>query len=275
MKDVLEEIVAWKRIEVAEAKAQTPFRQLEQDVLRLIDSETAPPPSMSRALQESQTGIIAEFKRRSPSKGWINEEAQVADVTHAYQQGGAATVSILTDEKFFGGHDVFVTQTRQAGLTLPVLYKNFVIDEYQLFQARCCGASAALLIAACLRKDQCRRLLRLAHDLSLEVLLETHSEAELEYVELEPEMCGVNNRNLGTFVTDVDNSFRMAQRLPADICKVSESGISDPATVLRLRQAGYRGFLIGETFMKTGAPGEALSALIHSLTQDLETQKTQ
>lgn len=265
MKDVLEEIVAWKRIEVAEAKAQTPLRQLELDVLRLTDSEPAPPPSMRRALLESPTGIIAEFKRRSPSKGWIHEDAQVAAVTCAYEQGGAAAVSILTDERYFGGHDIFVTQARQAGLTLPVLYKNFVIDEYQLFQARRCGASAALLIAACLRKDECRRLLRLAHDLSLEVLLETHKESELEYVELEPDVCGVNNRNLGTFVTDVDNSFRLAKQLPAECCKVSESGISAPATVVRLRQAGYKGFLIGETLMKTSDPGKALSVLISEI----------
>ena len=145
------------------------------------------------------------------------------------------------------------------GVKIPVLYKNFVIDEYQLFQARLCGASAVLLIAADLKKAECKSLLKTAHDLGLEVLLEMHSEPELEYVELEPDMCGINNRNLGTFVTDVQNSFRLAELLPKDAVKVSESGISNPDTVKALRVAGFRGFLIGENFMKTLDPGKALA----------------
>ena len=154
---------------------------------------------------------------------------------------------------------------RHAGVNIPILYKNFVIDEYQLFQARLCGASAVLLIAADLSLQECGTLLHTAHELGLEVLLEMHSEPELEYAALEPDMCGINNRNLGSFVTDVDNSFRLAELLPKDAVKVSESGISNPDTVKALRQAGFRGFLIGENFMKTADPGQALNEFISKL----------
>ena len=156
-------------------------------------------------------------------------------------------------------------EARQAGVTIPVLYKNFVIDEYQLFQARLCGASAVLLIAADLTRQKCKTLLATAHDLGLEVLLEMHSKPELEYAELCPDMCGINNRNLGSFVTDVQNSFRLAEQLPTEALKVSESGISNPVTVRELREAGFRGFLIGETFMKTPDPGNALNEFITKL----------
>jgi indole-3-glycerol phosphate synthase len=146
-----------------------------------------------------------------------------------------------------------------------VLYKNFVINEAQLYAAALCGASAVLLIAACLTKAQCQQLLNKAHDLGLEVLLEMHSEQELEYAELQPDLCGINNRNLGSFVTDVENSFRLAEKLPKDAVKVSESGISNPDTVKALRQAGFNGFLIGENFMKTADPGLALNEFISKL----------
>ena len=245
MKDILEQIIAHKREEVAALYAKKP--------------------SIREALLQSDTGIIAEFKRRSPSKGWIKEDGRADIIPLSYQQNGAAALSILTDEHFFGGHDDFIRQARQSGVTLPILYKNFVIDEAQLHAAALCGASAVLLIAACLSKQACAALMNKAHELGLEVLLEMHSEAELEYAELGPDLCGINNRNLGSFVTDVDNSFRLAERLPKDAVKVSESGISDPATVRALRQAGFRGFLIGETFMKTADPGLALNEFIAKL----------
>ena len=245
MKDILEQIIAHKREEVAALYAKKP--------------------SLREALLQSDTGIIAEFKRRSPSKGWIKEDGRADIIPLSYQQNGAAALSILTDEHFFGGHDDFIRQARQSGVTLPILYKNFVIDEAQLHAAALCGASAVLLIAACLSKQACAALMNKAHELGLEVLLEMHSEAELEYAELGPDLCGINNRNLGSFVTDVDNSFRLAERLPKDAVKVSESGISDPATVRALRQAGFRGFLIGETFMKTANPGQALHDFINQL----------
>ncbi len=264
-KDVLEEIVEWKRVEVEQFKAILPLSMLARQVERKVVAEAQPPPSMREALMRSATGIIAEFKRKSPSKGWINQAALPEMVTLGYQQEGATAVSILTDERFFGGADEFVTTAREAGLTLPVLYKNFVIDEYQLFQARLCGASAVLLIAADLTLDECRMLLGRAHDLQLEVLLEVHGEDELDYVDLQPDMCGVNNRHLGTFVTDVDNSFRLAAQLPGGMCKVSESGISHPDTVVRLREVGFRGFLIGEFLMKAQRPEQQLAGLLRQI----------
>ena len=247
-KDILEQIIAHKREELATLYAKKP--------------------SLREALLASDTGIIAEFKRRSPSKGWIKEEGRADIIPLSYQQNGAAALSILTDEHYFGGHDDFIRQARQSGVTLPILYKNFVIDEAQLYAAALCGASAVLLIVACLSKEQCRELMNKAHALGLEVLLEMHSESELEYADLGPDLCGINNRNLGSFVTDVENSFRLAERLPKDAVKVSESGISNPDTVRALRQAGFRGFLIGETFMKTPDPGQALAKFIGKLTID-------
>ena len=244
-KDILEQIIDHKREEVSVLYAKKP--------------------SLREALLQSDTGIIAEFKRRSPSKGWIKEDGRADIIPLSYQQNGAAALSILTDEHFFGGHDDFIRAARRSGVTLPILYKNFVIDEAQLYAAALCGASAVLLIAACLSKTECKCLMDKAHQLSLEVLLEMHSEAELEYAELCTDLCGINNRNLGSFVTDVDNSFRLAELLPHDAVKVSESGISNPETVRLLRQAGFRGFLIGETFMKTAEPGLALKEFISKL----------
>jgi len=242
MKDILEEIVAHKRKEV--------------------ELLYAPKPSLRQALLQSDTGIIAEFKRKSPSKGWIKQEGKAEEIPLSYQQNGATGISVLTDEKYFGGRDGFITAARESGVVIPILYKNFVVNEIQLYAAALCGASVVLLIAACLTKQECRCLIQKAHELGLEVLLEMHSEQELEYAELEPDLCGINNRNLGSFVTDVETSFRLAEKLPKDAVKVSESGISDPKTVIALREAGFRGFLIGENFMKTPNPGTALKEFI-------------
>ena len=264
--DILEEIVAHKRVEVERFKEQLSEREIHSRVEALMATpEGGIVPSISKAIKESATGIIAEFKRKSPSKGWIKEEGKAGVIPMSYQQNGASAISILTDEKYFGGKDEFIVEARKSGVTIPVLYKNFVIDEYQLFQARLCGASAALLIAAELTKAECRNLLRTAHELRLEVLLEMHSEDELEYAELEPDLCGINNRNLGTFITSVDNSFRLASLLPKDAVKVSESGISNPDTIRQLQTAGFHGFLIGECFMKEENPGSALSHFIKEI----------
>lgn len=262
MKDILEEITQWKRIEVERMKEQTDVHTLHHEVEQMLDRPVA---SMRQALQESATGIIAEFKRKSPSKGWIKENGEPQVIPTSYQQNGAAAVSILTDQRYFGGQDEFILTARQAGLTLPVLYKNFVIDEYQLFQARRCGASAVLLIAACLKKEDYRSLRHLAHELGLEVLLEMHSRPELEYADDEPDLWGINNRNLGTFVTDVQNSFDLAPLMPREVLKVSESGIARPDTVKALRLAGFQGFLIGENLMKADDPGVALNQFISKL----------
>ena len=263
MADILDNIVAHKRIEVAEFKEKLSPSALYAEVEKMMD--TTQVTSMRDALLNSETGIISEFKRRSPSKGWIMQEGKPQLIPLAYQKNGASAISILTDNNFFGGDDSYITIARESGVTLPVLYKNFIIDEYQIFQARRCGASAILLIASVLKEAECRNLIRRAHDLKLEVLLETHHERETEYAELEPDMCGVNNRNLGTFITSVENSFRLSNLLPQDMCLVSESGISDAKTIQELRNVGYKGFLIGETFMKTGNPGKALNELIAQL----------
>jgi indole-3-glycerol phosphate synthase len=244
-KDILEEIIIHKREELERMRAKKP--------------------SLREALLASESGIIAEFKRKSPSKGWIKEEGKADIIPLSYQQNGAAALSILTDKYYFGGHDDFIRTARQSGVMIPILYKNFVIDEMQLYEAALCGASAVLLIAACLTKQKCNTLLHSAHELGLEVLLEMHDKRELEYAELEPDLCGINNRNLGSFVTDVQNSFRLAELLPKDAVKVSESGISNPETVKTLRQAGFRGFLIGENFMKTPDPGQALRDFISQI----------
>lgn len=262
MKDVLDEIVAHKRLEVAAFKEQLPPSRLYQLVESIVETLQ---PSMRQALLDSPTGIIAEFKRKSPSKGWIREEGKANEIPLSYQKNGASAISILTDEKYFGGKDDFIKVARESGVTIPILYKNFIIDEYQLFQARLCGASAVLLIAADLSLVECKSLIRLSHELGLEVLLEMHEERELDYAELEPDMYGINNRNLGTFVTDVQNSFRLAFRLPNDVCKVSESGISHPDTVKMLKMTGFNGFLIGENFMRTDNPGQSLQEFISKL----------
>lgn len=261
--DILDEIVAHKRVEIDERKRYVPLQQFMGDVQLMLDNGA--PDSMRNALMRSETGIIAEFKRKSPSKGWIHQDVKPEDVTPLYEQNGASALSILTDTEYFGGYDEYVQQTRSAGVKIPILYKNFVIDEYQLFQARYCGASAVLLIAACLAKDECRRLQHLARELGLETLLEMHNDHDFEYAELEPDMYGINNRNLGTFVTDVNNSFRLADRLPEGVCRVSESGISNAKTVKELRKAGFRGFLMGEHFMRNANPGEALKSFVQEL----------
>lgn len=245
MQDILEQIIATKHEELKRMRRKKP--------------------SLREALLNSDTGIIAEFKRRSPSKGWIKEDGRPDIIPLSYQQNGAAALSILTDKQYFGGHDRFIIEARQSGVTLPILYKNFVVDEFQLYEAVLCGASAVLLIAACLTKERLRNLMEKAHDLGLEVLLEMHNKKELEYCELQPDVYGINNRHLGSFVTDVETSFRLAELLPKDAVKVSESGIASPETIRELRQAGFRGFLIGETFMKTPDPGKTLGEFIQSI----------
>ena len=262
MQDILQEIVAHKRIEVERFKAQLSEQEIHRQVETILDFST---PSLSKALCASDSGIIAEFKRKSPSKGWIKEEGKAEEIPLSYQQHGAAALSILTDEHFFGGSDAFIRIARHQGVKIPILYKNFVIDEYQLFQARLCGASAVLLIAACLTKTDCQALQQTAHELGLEVLLEMHSQEELEYAEQTPDLCGINNRHLGSFVTDVEISFRLAEYLPKEAVKVSESGLSAPLTVKQLRSAGFHGFLMGEHFMKSADPGKALEAFIQRL----------
>ena len=258
-KDILSEIIANKRFEVDLTNRNHPFGHLTSL------SEARPPPrSTQPSLAQSSTGIISEFKRRSPSKDWIFRNANVDEVIPAYQKAGASALSILTDEKYFGGSMRDVRNARPL-TDLPIIRKDFIIDEYQIYQAKVIGADAILLIAAAITREQCRYLTNVAHELNLEVLLEVHHEDEIDYTTTDVDMVGVNNRNLGSFHTDVANSFRLAELLPKNKLLVSESGLSNPETVLHLQKAGFKGFLMGEAFMKTHHPGEALSAFIEEL----------
>ena len=259
MKDILEEIIACKQKEIEN------LRQIvKEDILCDNCLAQRPRRSMRKALVSVPYGIIAEFKRKSPSKGWIKEEGRADVIPAAYAAAGAAALSILTDGKYFGGCLDYIRQARPMTDT-PILRKEFIIDEYQLYQACQAGADAVLLIAAALTRPDYERLTRKAHELGLEVLLEIHTEKELDYLAERPDMLGVNNRHLGTFHTDVENSFRIASLLPDDLLWVSESGISEPDTVRRLRDAGFRGFLMGEAFMRQPAPGAALKTFIQSV----------
>ena len=259
MKDILSEIIANKRFEVDLQKQAISIEQLQEGI-----SEAPVIRSMKQALASSKSGVIAEFKRRSPSKGWIKQDARPEEIVLSYATAGASALSILTDEKFFGGSLKDIRIARPL-VEIPILRKDFIIDEYQLYQAKIVGADAVLLIAAALEQEKCNELTEKAHSLGLEVLLEIHSPEELSYINEKIDMVGINNRNLGTFFTDVENSFRLSGQLPQDAVLVSESGISDPEIVKRLRTAGFRGFLIGETFMKTEQPGETLQNFLQAI----------
>lgn len=263
--DILQEIVAYKRQEVREMQQYLPLRQLEALAQQTVEAQPQVPSLRQAVEQAPGAAIIAEFKRRSPSKGWISQASRPEEVVPAYQAAGAAGVSILTDSHYFGGYPEHVQQARAAGVTLPVLFKNFVIDPYQVLQARHCGASAILLIAACLTQQECASLMDMAHAWGLEVLLEMHAPHEVEYAALEPDLCGVNNRALGTFHTDVQQSLHLASLLPPSSVRVSESGLADAETIARLQSVGYKGFLMGEHFMRQPQPGEALRQLLAQL----------
>lgn len=273
MKDILDDIMEFKKIEVEQQKQNLPPAELYRRVEQMkADASFRPRRSMSRALASSDTGIIAEFKRRSPSKGWINESASLERIAGGYALNGASALSVLTDEKYFGGNLDFL-RTVASMVDVPVLRKDFIIDEYQLFQAYEAGADAVLLIASCLSRESCMTLASKTHELGMEVLLEIHSADELGHLDCGADMVGVNNRNLGTFHTDVNNSFALAELLPKDSVLVSESGISDPKTICRLQDAGYSGFLIGETFMKTADPAESLLRFVDEIRQCRKSEK--
>jgi len=259
--DILETIVANKRLEVARQKEAIPLDVLLNLGAKRMNRQTV---SMRKALEQSPSGIIAEFKRRSPSKGWLFPQAKVEEIVPAYERSGATACSILTDSDFFGGSFSDLQRARIL-VQLPLLRKDFIVDEYQLYQSRALGADAILLIAASLTRDVCRNLARIAHQLEMETLLEVHAENELSHLNEYIDMLGVNNRNLGTFHTDVDHSFRIIEGMKKTVGAsgdtplfVSESGLSDTKVVKKLRAAGFRGFLIGEMFMKSDNPAETL-----------------
>jgi indole-3-glycerol phosphate synthase len=251
--NILDTIVERKRTEVAERKQRKPLEVIKADALY-----TRKTISLVEGLSRPYaSGIIAEFKRKSPSKGIINDRVDPVEVTKAYQDAGASAVSILTDAYFFGGDDQDVVRARQV-LDIPILRKEFIIDESQVHEAKALGADLILLIAACLSKEEVVRFSTLARSLGLEVLLELHDEDELEHVCATVDLVGINNRSLKTFDVNIARSLRMAGQLPKDKLKVAESGIDDPAQVKLFRENGYSAFLIGENFMKTNDPGMAL-----------------
>lgn len=257
--NILGEIIARKVVEVRESKAAVPAEVLESRI------GMAPAPrSLRRSLETISPGIVAEFKRRSPSKNWIKQNARVEDIIPAYQHAGAAALSILTDSHYFGGSLADIEAARPL-TTLPILRKEFIIDRYQLLEARAVGADAVLLIAAAIGKERCHELAAAAHELGLEVLLEVHSEEELEACSKDVDVVGVNNRDLKTFITDPARSEQIFPALPDGSLPISESGLLQPTIASRLKAAGYKGFLIGEAFMAKPNPGEALAGYISEM----------
>lgn len=256
---ILDKIIAHKKIEVSASKAIVTVEELkEQDMFK---RETY---SLRKfLLDESRTGIIAEFKRQSPSKGIINDKADVVDVTAGYTKYGASCLSVLTDEIFFGGS---MNDLKKARINqIPILRKDFMIDEYQLVEAKAMGADVILLIAACLTPQRVKEMAVYAKEMGLEVLLEIHSEDELQHICEETDIVGVNNRDLKTFTVDIQRSIELSKKIPAGKIKIAESGIHDIETIYTLRNAGFRGFLIGENFMKQPDPTIAFAEFVKQL----------
>ena len=258
--NILDKIVADKKIEVALRKSVIPTSQLEASVL--FDRN---PNSLADALRNSKTGIIAEHKRRSPSKSVINQSVSVQDVASGYQNAGVCGMSVLTDGKYFGGSldDLLLVR---ASATMPLLRKEFIIDQYQLVEAKAYGADVILLIAAVLSREEIKSLSEFAKSIALDVLLEVHNLEELEKSIMPSlDMLGVNNRNLKSFEVSTDVSKELSTHIPDDFVKVSESGISSIEAIKDLQQYGYQGFLIGENFMKTKNPGTSAIEFIQKL----------
>lgn len=257
--NILDTIVAQKKKEVAERKQQVPVAELEKG--RFFANETLSLKSF--LLDPARTGIIAEFKRKSPSKGIINDRVTVEEVTQAYAQHGASGISVLTDQEFFGGSldDLLAATINEV----PLLRKDFMIDEYQLVEAKAYGAEVILLIAACLTPAEVKMMAEVARGLGLEVLLEIHNEEELGHICDAVDLVGVNNRNLKTFTVSIDTSLALINKIPKEKPAVAESGISDVDTIVTLRQAGFTGFLIGENFMKQASPSIAFADFVNQL----------
>lgn len=259
--NILDKIVAHKKTEVRSAKKQVSYTTLEEseffrrDVLSFKDF----------LLDGSRTGIIAEFKRKSPSKGIINDHVAVKEVTTAYAAAGASALSVLTDRQFFMGRKTDLARARRAN-SIPILRKDFMIDEFQVIEAKALGADIILLIAAILTPAEIQHLASLAKTIGLNVLLEVHNLEELQR-SLNPNLdaIGVNNRNLADFSVSVETSYQLVEHIPAEFLKISESAISDPETIKQLKKTGFNGFLIGENFMKQTDPGLAMREFVKEL----------
>jgi indole-3-glycerol phosphate synthase len=257
--NILEKIVSYKKQEIENRKRDMPVLQLEKQ------------PGFSRGVfsmkkfltDPEKTGIIAEFKKKSPSKGIINDKVTVEEITAAYARYGASMISVLTDGPSFGGSSEDLKRARFNNL--PVLRKDFILDPYQLVESRAMGADVILLIAACLQPAEIKSLAVSAHQLGLEVLLEIHDEKELDHLCDEVDVVGINNRDLKTFSVDIDRSIRLAERLPFNKLRIAESGIRDVETLLHMKAAGFHGFLIGEQFMKAPDPAIAFASFVDQL----------
>lgn len=259
--NILEKIIAYKKLEVAKRKLEIPVGVLEQKLLfqkKVLSMQ-------KNLLDHSKTGIIAEFKRRSPSKGNINMNANVEIITRAYMEAGASGISVLTDTEFFGGSTVDLEAARINDI--PILRKDFMIDEYQVMEAKAMGADVILLIAACLTPESAKQLANFARSLDLEVLLELHGENEIDHICDEVSMVGINNRDLRTFDVDITRGISMANQLKGQKTLIAESGIHDVETILLLQQSGFSGFLIGEHFMKQPEPAMAFVHFVQQLKQ--------
>ena len=257
--NILDKIIEYKKTEVAERKMLFSEKDLKntpnfyRNCFSLIEKFN----------QNNTTNIIAEFKRKSPSKGFINEFADVVEVTKGYTNAGAACLSVLTDTDFFGGSTADLKAARVN--QIPILRKDFIIDEYQITEAKAMGADVILLIAACLSVKEVKRLSAFAVELGLEVLLELHDETELGHICDDTILVGVNNRNLKDFIVDINASLEMAKKIPYNKIKIAESGISDPAMINVFKAAGFKGFLIGETFMKESNPALAFDTFAKNI----------
>ncbi len=250
--NILDKIVATKKEEIQSAKNKVSVRELEY-----YRHFNAPVFSMKQRLLENQSfPVIAEFKRRSPSKGDIHANAEIKNIVPGYTKAEVAGISVLTDRQYFGGSNEDLSTARDL-TTIPIIRKEFIIDPYQVYEAKAIGASTILLIAAILEKEEARDLAALANYLGMETLMELHDESEIEKLNIYVDMVGVNNRNLKTFEVNLENAVKLANSLPSDMLPVAESGIHSPEDFMFLKNAGFRGFLMGEYFMKHDDPAEA------------------
>lgn len=259
--NILDRIVERKKIEIANARRRMPITLLEEREMFSRNCHSL----RASLLDPKLTGIIAEYKRRSPSKGVINDRHSVKEITRAYAAGGASALSVLTDKVFFGGMKQDLLTARRHN-ELPILRKDFILDEYQIIEAKSIGADIILLIASILTPDRIKALANLSKQLGMNVLLEVHSREELDMsICQDLDAIGVNNRNLGTFEVSLDHSLQLAEYIPDQFLKISESGINDPQTIKELRTAGYQGFLIGENFMRSPEPGKTFREFVSKI----------
>jgi indole-3-glycerol phosphate synthase len=257
-KNILDTIVKKKREEIALSKLEIPLLKLEQSEYFSRDCFSL----RDFILNPSLSGIIAEFKRKSPSKGIINDKLTVEEVTNGYTAAGASALSVLTDESFFGGNIRDLIAARKSN-TIPILRKDFMLDEFQILEAKALGADIILLIASILNPGEIQKFSSLAKSLGMSVLLEVHNLDELNRsLCVDLDAVGVNNRNLGDFSVSIQHSYDLVDHIPSEFLKISESGISDPLKIAELKMAGFNGFLIGENFMKKANPGMAMKDFV-------------